>query len=216
MENRRYYSSSVHIEKEIDGRLMSHFQVGGVNEFILNCLGGKRDPEDVDDKVTAERETLEEIGLKLTPENSIYCGGLDQRLVSTSGSTIPLMVLCPYGMHFLMRLNLVYVLTSPVIPTLKLQPTEVLLSKGFLTSDRQCPLRLVGTLAFAYLSYLRIYQHFCKINATRPSISSEVPASHARRYEILCNQVASDNECPARCPTSSAPSLGFNIRCDLF
>jgi 8-oxo-dGTP pyrophosphatase MutT (NUDIX family) len=59
--------------------------------------GGKRDPEDGDDRVTAERETLEEIGLELTSENSIYCGGLDQRLVSTSGSSIPLMVLCPYG-----------------------------------------------------------------------------------------------------------------------
>jgi len=64
-------------------------------------IGGKRDPEDVDDKATAERETLEEIGLQLTSENSIYCGGIDQRLVSTSGSTIPLMVLCPYGSSLL-------------------------------------------------------------------------------------------------------------------
>jgi 8-oxo-dGTP pyrophosphatase MutT (NUDIX family) len=65
--------------------------------MYCNDIGGKRDPEDADDKATAERETLEEIGLQLTSENSIYCGGIDQRLVSTSGSTIPLMVLCPYG-----------------------------------------------------------------------------------------------------------------------
>jgi 8-oxo-dGTP pyrophosphatase MutT (NUDIX family) len=47
--------------------------------------------------VTAERETREEVGLTLASNNSIFCGGLDQRLVSTSGSTVPLMVLCPYG-----------------------------------------------------------------------------------------------------------------------
>lgn len=59
--------------------------------------GGKRDPMDASDRAAAERETLEEIGLALTTENSIYCGGLEQYLVSSSGSTIPLMVLCPYG-----------------------------------------------------------------------------------------------------------------------
>lgn len=59
--------------------------------------GGKRDPEDADDRVTAERETREEIGLNLTSDNSIYCGGLDQRLVSTSATTVPLMTLAPYG-----------------------------------------------------------------------------------------------------------------------
>lgn len=60
-------------------------------------LGGRRDPEDADDRATAERETREEIGLNLTQQNSIFCGGLDQRLLRTSGTTIPLMVLCPYG-----------------------------------------------------------------------------------------------------------------------
>ena len=64
---------------------------------IFTGLGGKRDPGDADDRVTAERETREEIGLPLTSDNSIYYGGLNQRLVSTSGTTVPLMVLCPYG-----------------------------------------------------------------------------------------------------------------------
>ena len=87
--------------------------------------GGKRDPDDADDRVTAERETQEEIGLSLTPENSIYCGGLDQRLVSTSGSTVPLMVLCPYGITPHYHSDTVYILISPIIPELHLQPSEV-------------------------------------------------------------------------------------------
>jgi 8-oxo-dGTP pyrophosphatase MutT (NUDIX family) len=91
----------------------------------IDCIGGKRDPEDVDDRVTAERETREEVGLTLAPDNSIYCGGLDQRLVSTSGSNVPLMVLCPYGTLNLNITNKVYVLTSPTMPTLHLQPSEV-------------------------------------------------------------------------------------------
>lgn len=67
---------------------------------ILIFPGGRRDPEDVHDRATAERETREEIGLTLTNANSIFCGGLDQRLLRTSGTTIPLMVLCPYGTLF--------------------------------------------------------------------------------------------------------------------
>jgi 8-oxo-dGTP pyrophosphatase MutT (NUDIX family) len=76
---------------------MSLCQVHPLQSLKLNELGGKRDPEDADDKVTAERETREEIGLTLTSDNSIYCGGLDQRLVSTSATTTPLMTLAPYG-----------------------------------------------------------------------------------------------------------------------
>jgi 8-oxo-dGTP pyrophosphatase MutT (NUDIX family) len=91
----------------------------------IDCIGGKRDPEDADDRITAERETREEVGLTLTPNNSIYCGGLDQRLVSTSGSTVPLMTLCPYGTLDMNLTDEVYILTSPTMPTLHLQPSEV-------------------------------------------------------------------------------------------
>ena len=83
----------------IGDRWSAHIALPG----ILTCahgdllLGGRRDPEDTDDRAAAERETREEVGLTLTDENSIFCGGLDQRLLRTSGTTIPLMVLCPYG-----------------------------------------------------------------------------------------------------------------------
>ncbi|CAA9963924.1 nudix family hydrolase [Pyrenophora teres f. maculata] len=77
--------------------------------------GGKRDPEDDDDQVTAAREALEEVGIDLSPENAIAVGNLPQRIVTTSWGKVPLMVLCPY----------VYLLTSPAYPQQRLQPTEV-------------------------------------------------------------------------------------------
>ncbi|PYH42608.1 NUDIX hydrolase [Aspergillus saccharolyticus JOP 1030-1] len=77
--------------------------------------GGKRDPEDSDDKAAAIREASEEIGLDLTAENCVYIGNLPERVVTTSLGTIPLMVLCPY----------IFLLTCSDSPTLKLQPTEV-------------------------------------------------------------------------------------------
>ncbi|KAF1970147.1 hypothetical protein BU23DRAFT_538476 [Bimuria novae-zelandiae CBS 107.79] len=77
--------------------------------------GGKRDPEDGDDQVTAAREALEEVGIRLDDTNSIPIGNLPQRLVTTSWGKVPLMVLCPY----------IYLLTSPAYPSQRLQPTEV-------------------------------------------------------------------------------------------
>ncbi|TKA82527.1 hypothetical protein B0A55_01218 [Friedmanniomyces simplex] len=76
--------------------------------------GGKRDPEDADDKAAAIREAWEEVGLDLSTYG-IECGNLPQRLVTTHWGKKPLMVLCPY----------VFLLTSHHIPPLKLQPTEV-------------------------------------------------------------------------------------------
>lgn len=78
-------------------RWSAHVALPGRPLQLALISGGKRDPEDVDDRFAAERETREEIGLDLTSENSVYCGGLDQRMISTSATTIPLMVLCPYG-----------------------------------------------------------------------------------------------------------------------
>ncbi|PZD33427.1 nudix family hydrolase, partial [Pyrenophora tritici-repentis] len=77
--------------------------------------GGKRDPEDEDDQVTAAREALEEVGIDLSPENAIAVGNLPQRIVTTSWGKVPLMVLCPY----------IYLLTCPAYPQQRLQPTEV-------------------------------------------------------------------------------------------
>ncbi|KAF1997192.1 hypothetical protein P154DRAFT_497252 [Amniculicola lignicola CBS 123094] len=77
--------------------------------------GGKRDPEDDDDQVTAVREAMEEVGIDLSYANAIAVGNLPQRIVTTSWGKVPLMVLCPY----------VYLLTSPEYPAQRLQPTEV-------------------------------------------------------------------------------------------
>jgi 8-oxo-dGTP pyrophosphatase MutT (NUDIX family) len=51
--------------------------------------GGKRDPEDEDDAVTAMREALEEVGIDLSYENAIAVGNLPQRIVTTSWGKIP-------------------------------------------------------------------------------------------------------------------------------
>ncbi|PVH92295.1 hypothetical protein DM02DRAFT_476804, partial [Periconia macrospinosa] len=77
--------------------------------------GGKRDPEDEDDQVTAVREALEEVGIDLSYNNAIAVGNLPQRVVTSSWGKVPLMVLCPY----------LYLLTSPTYPSQRLQPTEV-------------------------------------------------------------------------------------------
>ncbi|KAI9815772.1 MAG: hypothetical protein M1827_002168 [Pycnora praestabilis] len=77
--------------------------------------GGKRDPEDEDDRAVAIRETSEEVGLDLSEEKAIAVGNLPERVVTTSWGRIPLMVLCPF----------VFLLTRHDIPPLKLQPTEV-------------------------------------------------------------------------------------------
>lgn len=77
--------------------------------------GGKRDPEDADDQVTAVREAMEEVGIDLSYSHAIAIGNLPQRIVTTSWGKVPLMVLCPY----------VYLLTSSDYPPQRLQPTEV-------------------------------------------------------------------------------------------
>lgn len=51
--------------------------------------GGKRDPEDEDDKAVAIRETVEEIGLDLTSPNAFFVGNLPERVVSTSWGKVP-------------------------------------------------------------------------------------------------------------------------------
>ncbi|KAF2221451.1 hypothetical protein BDZ85DRAFT_265392 [Elsinoe ampelina] len=60
--------------------------------------GGKRDPEDADDLAAAIRETREEVGLDVSPDNewALQAGNLPQRLITSSWGKKALMVLCPY------------------------------------------------------------------------------------------------------------------------
>lgn len=51
--------------------------------------GGRRDPEDADDQAAAIRETVEEVGIDLSPENAIPVGNLPQRVVTTSWGKVP-------------------------------------------------------------------------------------------------------------------------------
>jgi hypothetical protein len=51
--------------------------------------GGKRDPEDADDAVTAMREALEEVGIDLGAEKALAVGNLPQRIVTTSWGRVP-------------------------------------------------------------------------------------------------------------------------------
>lgn len=51
--------------------------------------GGKRDPEDPDDKAAAVRETWEEIGLDLMSRDCIHVGNLPERVVTSTWGTVP-------------------------------------------------------------------------------------------------------------------------------
>lgn len=51
--------------------------------------GGKRDPEDDSDAVTAMREAEEEVGIDLGYHNAIAVGNLPQRIVTTSWGKVP-------------------------------------------------------------------------------------------------------------------------------
>lgn len=51
--------------------------------------GGKRDPEDADDRATATREAWEEIGLDLNTKNAIPVGNLPERVVTISFGRTP-------------------------------------------------------------------------------------------------------------------------------
>lgn len=76
--------------------------------------GGKRDPEDESDLATAQRETIEEVGIDLVKEG-VFVGPLDQRFVKTSWGRVTLMTLCPY----------IFLVSGVATPALKLQPTEI-------------------------------------------------------------------------------------------
>jgi 8-oxo-dGTP pyrophosphatase MutT (NUDIX family) len=51
--------------------------------------GGRRDSGDESDQAVAVRETWEEVGMDLSPQNSIFVGNLPERVVSTSWGKVP-------------------------------------------------------------------------------------------------------------------------------
>lgn len=59
--------------------------------------GGKRDPEDEDDKAAAVREAVEEIGWDLTTDDCICVGNLPERVVTTSWGSVPYVEFRPAG-----------------------------------------------------------------------------------------------------------------------
>ncbi|BAE61077.1 unnamed protein product [Aspergillus oryzae RIB40] len=116
--------------------------------------GGKRDPEDADDKAAAIREASEEVGLDLTADEYIFVGNLPERVVSTGWTSVPsaadgvdpsLMVLCPY----------VFLLTCSDSPTLRLQPTEV-------ASTHWVPLSALLSPSQRTVEYVDISQRYAK------------------------------------------------------
>lgn len=106
--------------------------------------GGGRDPEDVDDKDTAIRETMEEVGIDLSRENSIHIGNLPQRIVTTSWGKVPLMVLCPYVFLLIKSEN-----------AQKLQPTEI-------ASTHWVPLKILQTPALRTIEYQDVSNRLAK------------------------------------------------------
>ncbi|KAI4210540.1 MAG: hypothetical protein LQ351_006607 [Letrouitia transgressa] len=92
--------------------------------------GGRRDAADVDDRATSVRETNEEVGLNLQTPHCLPVGNLPQRVITTMWGKTPLMVLCPY----------IYIMMSPNVPALTLQPTEIHSAHWVSLRALQCPL----------------------------------------------------------------------------
>ncbi|TVY84262.1 Uncharacterized protein LSUE1_G000871 [Lachnellula suecica] len=111
--------------------------------------GGKRDPEDEDDKAVAIRETSEEIGLDLTSPHALFVGNLPERVVSTSWGKAPLMVLCPF----------VFLWTQPELPPLKLQPAEI-------ASTHWVPLRVLLAPQSRTFEYVDVSDRFARQGGT--------------------------------------------------
>jgi len=107
--------------------------------------GGKRDPEDEDDKAVAIRETSEEIGFDLTSPHALFLGNLPERVVSTSWGKVPIMVLCPF----------VFLWTEPELPPFKLQPTEV-------ASTHWVPLRILLSPSSRTYEYVDVSDRFAR------------------------------------------------------
>jgi len=77
--------------------------------------GGKQEPDDTDDRATAARETLEEVGLNLESDSFSYLGRLDDRPVTGGGRVIPGFYMAP----------LIWLQRTSETPTISMQLSEV-------------------------------------------------------------------------------------------
>lgn len=51
--------------------------------------GGKREPDDTDDRATSIRETREEISVELNTDHCLFIGNLPERTITTAWSKVP-------------------------------------------------------------------------------------------------------------------------------
>ena len=56
--------------------------------------GGKKEPDDLDDRATSSRETREEIGLNLDSEHCIFVGNLPERMIKSPWGKTPWVSFC--------------------------------------------------------------------------------------------------------------------------
>ncbi|KAL4743197.1 hypothetical protein BDV11DRAFT_202176 [Aspergillus similis] len=174
--------------------------------------GGKRDPEDADDRAAAIREASEEVGLDLTTDDCIYVGNLPERIVTSSWGSVPLMVLCPY----------VFLLTGCDSPLLELQPDEVasthwvslnvLLSPSSRTVEhvdmtqrlastgglmaRLASRAMMGYMQFSAISLTPTESLQCSVNPKRNLATAQTSTWLQRLKSTLCNSNRVSNQAP--------------------
>lgn len=154
--------------------------------------GGKRDPEDEDDQVTAVREAMEEVGIDLSYAHAISVGNLPQRVVTTSWGKVPLMVLCPY----------IYLLTSPEYPAQRLQPAEV-------ASTHWVPLRALLSPALRTYEYADVSS---RLAWSKFSVNLLQCMLHKMMFAAIRLVPSSSTYCssiPGFVPEGSAPNSSF-------
>ncbi|KAF2182764.1 nudix family hydrolase [Zopfia rhizophila CBS 207.26] len=156
--------------------------------------GGKRDPEDEDDQVTAVREAMEEVGIDLSFTHAISVGNLPQRIVTASWGKVPLMVLCPY----------VYLLTSSGYPSQRLQPTEV-------ASTHWVPLRALLTPALRTYEYADVSNRLAKseLGIKRWFLQAMLSKMMFAAIRLLPSESTYCASIPGFVPEGSPPNTSF-------
>ncbi|KAJ5105189.1 hypothetical protein NUU61_002536 [Penicillium alfredii] len=151
--------------------------------------GGKRDPEDLDDRAAAVREAAEEIGWDLTTEDCISVGNLPERVVTTSWGSVPLMVLCPF----------VFLTTRSDSPTLRLQPSEV-------ASTHWIPLRALLSPSQRTVEYVDMSQRFASQGGflTRLAVRSLIGWMQFSAIQLLPSETQQCTSVPGFVPEKSS------------
>lgn len=153
--------------------------------------GGKRDPTDTSDQFTAERETWEEVGLKLE-ENAYYVGPLDQRLVKTSWGRVTLMTLCPF--IYVLKPHATLQSTQSPATFLKLQPTEIDRAFWIPVNELYEPKLAMGREQVSLGDRLRVHRSpflprrlvsaLCKVNAFGDMLFGAIDLVHPKNLVI--------------------------------